>query len=63
MLVAYRGQEWETAAELLSAFEEAGNKLEFDFATYVTLYRDRLEEIHRNPVDADWDGVFTATSK
>jgi adenylate cyclase len=63
MLAAYRGQDWTGAAEHLSAFEEAAKALPFSFETYVTLYRDRLSEIQDSPVDADWDGVFTATSK
>lgn len=63
MLTAYRGQQWQTASEALDAFEAAAAKLDFDFTTYVTLYRERISAIKDSPVDADWDGVFIATSK
>jgi adenylate cyclase len=63
MLTAYRGQEWAAAADYLADFEAAAKPLPFDFGTYIALYTDRLAEIRENPVDADWDGVFTATSK
>ena len=63
MLSAYRGQAWDKATALLDAFEVAATALRFDFGTYLALYRDRLVGIKNNPVDADWDGVFTATSK
>ena len=63
MLQAYRGQKWEVARRLLAEIEVGAEAAGVDLATYVTLYRDRLDEIAENPVDADWDGVFTATSK
>jgi adenylate cyclase len=63
MLAAYRGKEWAVASERLAAFEAAVQALPFEFETYVLLYRDRLDDIKRNPVPAEWDGVFTATSK
>ncbi|NNE51177.1 MAG: CHASE2 domain-containing protein [Sulfitobacter sp.] len=63
MLAAYRAQQWDEAEAQLRAFETARVSLEIDFETYITLYRDRLAEIRKNPVGPDWDGVFTATSK
>lgn len=63
MLTAYRGQNWDQAAALLDQIEAATAPLPFALGTYLDLYRTRLSDIKSTPVDADWDGVFTATSK
>ena len=63
MLAAYRGQEWDTAENLLDDIDAAGKETQLTLDTYTALYRARLAEIKDTPVPADWDGVFVATSK
>ncbi|OIQ88037.1 adenylate cyclase 1 [mine drainage metagenome] len=61
MLAAYRRQDWAEAragmAEVLAAWP--GFPLEKLYA----LYESRIAEYQAQPPGADWDGVYTATSK
>jgi adenylate cyclase len=63
MLTAYRAQEWDKTAKLLIDLEASIEAIPYNLATYLDLYRNRLDDIKTSPVDPDWDGVFTATSK
>ncbi len=61
MLEAYRSRDWATAA---ARAEELSRS---DFAQpltgYASLWQDRIRQAQENPPGADWDGVYTATSK
>ena len=54
MLANYRQQNW--AAARLS-IEQLSN------ATLAACYRQRIDELQKNPPAADWDGVFSLTKK
>ncbi|HVI51418.1 MAG TPA: adenylate/guanylate cyclase domain-containing protein [Candidatus Sulfotelmatobacter sp.] len=61
ILAAYRAQDWTAArAGIVRALElDPGFHLE----KLYHLYEERMQEYEANPPGADWDGVFTATSK
>lgn len=61
MLDAYRRQDWDAASAKLAAARglAAGRRLEKLYA----LYEERIAHFRANPPGADWDGVFTATTK
>ena len=63
MLDSYRGQQWQAALEALSAIAPLAERVAFDAAEYVSIYGARIREFRDNPPGADWDGVYTATSK
>ena len=57
-LTAYKQQKWD---EAIKAFEMA---LKIDAEDGPSkLYLERSEEYKKNPPPADWDGVFTMTTK
>jgi adenylate cyclase len=61
MLAAYRAQDWDGTVHLLAQCREraAGRHLDKLYA----LYDERVAVFRAEPPGADWDGVFTATSK
>ena len=60
-LTLYREQNWAGASRLLgqheAAYRDAG------LSILVAVYRQRVDELSKGPVKADWDGVFEATRK
>ncbi|MDF1726469.1 MAG: adenylate/guanylate cyclase domain-containing protein [Sulfitobacter sp.] len=63
MLKAYRGRDWQSAADHLEEAGQAAKAAGIALDGYLALYRERLAEMAIHPVGPDWDGVFTATSK
>ena len=63
MLSAYRTQDWQSANEALEMMESLGEKLGITIEEYVFIYETRIAEFSANPPGAQWDGVYTATSK
>jgi len=59
LLKAYRELDWQTALERADRCELLAPHL----AGLYELYRERIEEFKLNPPPADWDRVYTATSK
>ena len=59
MLDAYRGQDWAKARGLAAECR----KLDGDIGGLYDLYDERIDVFEADPPGADWDGVFTATSK
>lgn len=59
MLAAYRGQRWEEAGTLATECRQ----LDGDIGALYDLYDERIAEHQADPPDADWDGVFIATTK
>jgi adenylate cyclase len=61
MLEAYRRQDWELAASLVTAHgdEAAG----FGLDKVYTLYAERVSQLASSPPGEDWDGVYSATEK
>jgi len=49
-LAAYRGQEWDRAADIFAALAEAGDRA-------ADLYLGRIERMRTEPPGPDWDGV------
>ena len=62
MLAAYRARDWARAG---AALDTLGNyRLErLDLSVLAALYRQRIEAFTAAPPAADWDGVYTATTK
>ena len=61
LLLAYRAQDWAaTRAHITHVLE---NWPQFHLEKLYHLYEERMQEYEANPPGADWDGVFTATSK
>lgn len=57
-LLAYRNQQWDLAETILNQLgEEHGERPMY------RLYLDRIAHLRGDPPGADWDAVFTATSK
>ena len=56
-LILYHAQKWDLADTELSALQDD------DGHPIYGIYRDRIAHFRAEPPDADWDGVFTATSK
>lgn len=61
MLAAYRGQRWHEARDLLARCGQMRNGLPIE--GFYALMEDRIATFEADPPGADWDGVFTATSK
>ncbi len=61
MLKAYRSQQWDLAEELLRGCRVKGEQ--FKLEELCDLYEARIEAYRAEPPDADWNGVFIATSK
>ncbi|NNF67285.1 MAG: CHASE2 domain-containing protein [Gammaproteobacteria bacterium] len=56
-LMLYHAQKWDLAeTELIALQEEDGHPI-------YEIYRERIEYFRQNPPEANWDGVYTATSK
>jgi adenylate cyclase len=55
----YQAQRWDEAAAVLDALERDG----FDNPMLLGLYRERIAAFREQPPGADWDGVFTYTTK
>jgi adenylate cyclase len=63
MLEVYRSQDWETAKAYLELIKDQSGQAGIDIDNYLFLYEMRILEYQENPPGADWDGVYTATSK
>jgi adenylate cyclase len=61
MLAAYRSQQWAEARRLLARCGELRHDLHLE--GFYALMEERIAMFEANPPGADWDGVFTATSK
>ena len=61
LLLAYRAQDWAAARALIARILETWPQ--FHLEKLYHLYEERMQEYEANPPGADWDGVFTATSK
>lgn len=61
MLESYRRQQWAEARAGLAKCMELRRDLYVD--GFYELMEERLDAFENNPPGADWDGVFTATSK
>ncbi|KJV08877.1 hypothetical protein VZ95_14965 [Elstera litoralis] len=61
LLAAYRGQRWDEAMALIDECRQLSDGLSSQplYNTYV----ERIEEFRINPLPADWDGVYVATTK
>jgi adenylate cyclase len=59
-LSEYRQQKWGNATDLLETIEQSGN---YDLSVLNGLYSNRIEEYKGGDLSADWDGVYSATSK
>ena len=59
MLEAYRSQNWAAAREAIGRCRNVDGAVEGLYQ----LYEERIEAYEQEPPDADWDGVFVATSK
>ena len=61
MIDAYRTKDFKKARDMVA---ECRNLLDgFRVAGLYDLYEERLDDFEANPPDADWDGVFIATTK
>lgn len=63
MLDGYRGQDWDGAQAALDDCRGKAEALGLPLAGLYDLYQERLDTYRETPPGADWDGVFTATSK
>lgn len=63
MLAKYRNQDWESCSALLELLREKSDRLGIDLDGYLFVYETRIIEFEQNPPGAEWDGVYTATSK
>ena len=59
MMAAYRAQDWDTVQGKAQIMRDAHPEV----AKMYELYLDRAVEYRENSPGADWDGVFSATSK
>lgn len=59
MMAAYRSQQWETVVDIATRLMSEHPEVDKMYQ----LYLDRVDEYRENSPGADWDGVFTATSK
>jgi len=62
LLTLYRSQDWDGARAAIVKAREIGEPYDID-ETFYALYDERVAEGEANPPGADWDGVFTATTK
>jgi adenylate cyclase len=60
-LAAYRAQEWAKARQLGARCKDLSAP--FHIEHYYEIFEERIDEYEQNPPGADWDGVYTATSK
>jgi adenylate cyclase len=63
MLAAYRGQRWDETDRLRQECEKESEALGLHLPKLYHLYEERVAQCRAEPPAADWDGVFTATSK
>ncbi len=59
-LSEYRQQKWGNATDLLKTIKQSRN---YDLSVLNGLYSNRIEEYKGGDLPADWDGVYSATSK
>ncbi len=59
MIKAYRSQDWSGARQLVAECRQ----LDGSHEVLYDLYDERIEAYEQDPPDAEWDGVFVATSK
>ncbi|WP_374371111.1 CHASE2 domain-containing protein [Dongia sp.] len=59
MLQAYRERQWQEGLQHIDACKELWPSLE----PLYELYRDRIENLIKDPPSPDWDGVFVALKK
>jgi adenylate cyclase len=63
MLDCYRGQDWASAQQALDDCRVLAQEMGATLDGLYDLYQERLDTYRETPPGADWDGVFTATSK
>ena len=66
MLAAYRGQKWDVALAEIAACRkilDGRTGLAAELPGYYDIVHERIEDFRANPLPADWDGVYVATSK
>lgn len=63
MLAAYRGQRWDETDRNRLECEQESEALGLHMLKLYHLYEERVAACRAEPPAADWDGVFTATSK
>jgi adenylate cyclase len=56
-LAAYRRQNWDEAAKIFENLRDRADELLY------SVYLDRISRFRREPLQADWDGVFEHLSK
>lgn len=61
LLSAYRGQRWDEAMGLIEECRRLSEGLSSQ--PLYTTYVERIEEFRINPLPANWDGVYVATTK
>ena len=59
-LKSYRNQLWDDA---ITGLKKLTNMPEVDLSTLTELYRERIADYREHDLGADWDGVYSATSK
>ncbi|MFI5362474.1 MAG: CHASE2 domain-containing protein [Elusimicrobiota bacterium] len=60
-LAAYRGQQWDAAERLRQEARALGET--WHLGKFYDMYAERLAAFRADPPAAQWDGVYTATSK
>jgi hypothetical protein len=63
MLAAYRSKNWNDLEASLDALQKDLNALGVGMQDYITMYRQRLEDLRVSPPGPGWDGVFVSTKK
>jgi len=61
MLLHYRNQEWAKASDSLENCRKIAANLSLE--TLFDIYRERIDTFKKSPPSADWDGVWTMTTK
>ena len=59
MLAAYRSQKWDEARGAIADCRKINGPLD----KFYDLYEERMSVFEEVPPDADWDGVYVATTK
>lgn len=62
MIKVYRAQKWDEAKQKMAICRKLCLPF-YDMGGFYDLYEERIEEYKVNPLAADWNGVYVATSK
>jgi len=63
MIMAYRGQKWAEARQLVDECRALDDFLPKPLDVLYDMYEERIDHFEAEPPSPDWDGVFVATSK